>query len=287
MTGADGEVSGESDLGVARTTAARAPMFPVCDLQSSRRRDDSGNPSEETKMSQQGNQRGFANLDPEQLREISSAGGRAAHANGSAHEWSSEEAREAGQRGGRAAHHHDRAAFHYETAAHHHSRAATHHGSGSQQQARLHAEAAHGHEQRGRRHGDEAHRHASQLPERDEQGRFLPREDAEGRRDDRNRDDRNRNDQGRFESSGRGRNDDSRERDERGRFESRSGYSDDRSRDERDERGRFESAGSGRGFQERERDDRGRYEPADEGERMNRDDGRRGRENVRGNNTMS
>jgi general stress protein YciG len=44
--------------------------------------------------------RGFASMDPQRQREIASAGGRAAHRQGVAHEWSSEEAREAGRKGG-------------------------------------------------------------------------------------------------------------------------------------------------------------------------------------------
>ena len=41
--------------------------------------------------------RGFASMDPQRQREIASAGGRAAHASGNAHEFTSEEAREAGK----------------------------------------------------------------------------------------------------------------------------------------------------------------------------------------------
>lgn len=41
--------------------------------------------------------RGFASMDPEQQREIAAEGGRAAHASGNAHEFTSEEAREAGK----------------------------------------------------------------------------------------------------------------------------------------------------------------------------------------------
>ena len=41
--------------------------------------------------------RGFASMDPERVREIASKGGRAAHASGNAHEFTSEEAREAGR----------------------------------------------------------------------------------------------------------------------------------------------------------------------------------------------
>ncbi len=40
--------------------------------------------------------RGFASMDPQRQREIASAGGRAAHASGNAHEFTSEEARRAG-----------------------------------------------------------------------------------------------------------------------------------------------------------------------------------------------
>jgi general stress protein YciG len=46
--------------------------------------------------------RGFASMDPEQQREIASKGGRAAHEQGTAHEFTPEEAREAGSKGGRA-----------------------------------------------------------------------------------------------------------------------------------------------------------------------------------------
>ncbi len=47
-------------------------------------------------------QRGFAAMDDEQQREIASKGGRAAHAKGTAHEFTPEEAREAGRKGGEA-----------------------------------------------------------------------------------------------------------------------------------------------------------------------------------------
>ena len=48
--------------------------------------------------------RGFASMDPTKQREIARKGGRAAHVQGTAHEWSSEEAREAGRKGGLASH---------------------------------------------------------------------------------------------------------------------------------------------------------------------------------------
>ena len=44
--------------------------------------------------------RGFAAMNPERQRRIASEGGRAAHKQGVAHEWSSEEARAAGRKGG-------------------------------------------------------------------------------------------------------------------------------------------------------------------------------------------
>lgn len=39
-------------------------------------------------------------MSPDKQREIASKGGRAAHAKGTAHEWSSAEARDAGRKGG-------------------------------------------------------------------------------------------------------------------------------------------------------------------------------------------
>lgn len=44
--------------------------------------------------------RGFASMDPEKQRQIASKGGRAAHAKGTAHEFTSEEAAAAGRKGG-------------------------------------------------------------------------------------------------------------------------------------------------------------------------------------------
>lgn len=44
---------------------------------------------------------GFAAMDPERLREIAREGGLAAHAEGKAHQFTSEEARRAGKKGGR------------------------------------------------------------------------------------------------------------------------------------------------------------------------------------------
>ena len=44
--------------------------------------------------------RGFAAMSPERQRQIASEGGRAAHRQGVAHEWNTEEARKAGRKGG-------------------------------------------------------------------------------------------------------------------------------------------------------------------------------------------
>src|SRR2546421_11665772 len=46
--------------------------------------------------------RGFASMDSSKQREIASKGGRAAHAKGTAHEFTSDEARLAGRKGGEA-----------------------------------------------------------------------------------------------------------------------------------------------------------------------------------------
>ena len=48
--------------------------------------------------------RGFASMDPQKQRAIASEGGRAAHRQGVAHEWNSDEAREAGRKGGQNSH---------------------------------------------------------------------------------------------------------------------------------------------------------------------------------------
>jgi general stress protein YciG len=48
--------------------------------------------------------RGFAAMDKEKQRAIASKGGKAAHARGTAHEFTPEEARAAGRKGGQAAH---------------------------------------------------------------------------------------------------------------------------------------------------------------------------------------
>jgi uncharacterized protein len=56
-----------------------------------------------TNSSRQKMKRGFAVMDPVQVRELARRGGVAAHATGRAHEFTSEEARAAGRKGGIAA----------------------------------------------------------------------------------------------------------------------------------------------------------------------------------------
>ncbi len=57
---------------------------------------------ENERQEQQKSRRGFAAMSAERQREIASQGGRAAHQQGVAHEWSTEEARAAGKKGGQA-----------------------------------------------------------------------------------------------------------------------------------------------------------------------------------------
>jgi uncharacterized protein len=60
----------------------------------------SENRNQEGTQGTQKSRRGFAAMDPERQRQIASEGGRAAHRQGVAHEWSTEEARAAGRKGG-------------------------------------------------------------------------------------------------------------------------------------------------------------------------------------------
>lgn len=48
--------------------------------------------------------RGFASMTPEKRREIAMKGGKAAHAKGTAHQWTREEAQAAGRKGGSVKH---------------------------------------------------------------------------------------------------------------------------------------------------------------------------------------
>jgi general stress protein YciG len=60
------------------------------------------NDQESTSASAPRSSRGFASMNPERQRQIASEGGKAAHARGKAHKFTSEEAREAGRKGGQA-----------------------------------------------------------------------------------------------------------------------------------------------------------------------------------------
>lgn len=57
---------------------------------------------DEGRKNQQKAKRGFAAMSAERQRQIASQGGRAAHQQGVAHEWSTEEAKAAGKKGGQA-----------------------------------------------------------------------------------------------------------------------------------------------------------------------------------------
>jgi general stress protein YciG len=57
-------------------------------------------PTSITTNDDKGKHRGFASMDREKQREIASKGGKAAHAQGRAHEFSTDEARAAGRKGG-------------------------------------------------------------------------------------------------------------------------------------------------------------------------------------------
>jgi hypothetical protein len=51
-------------------------------------------------MTEEKQRRGFASMDPKLQRAIASRGGKAAHEQGTAHQWDSKEARAAGRKGG-------------------------------------------------------------------------------------------------------------------------------------------------------------------------------------------
>jgi len=55
-------------------------------------------------VSEEKKRKGFAAMDPKIVRSIASKGGKASHAAGTAHEFTSEEAKIAGRKGGHAAH---------------------------------------------------------------------------------------------------------------------------------------------------------------------------------------
>jgi general stress protein YciG len=62
------------------------------------------NPTEKEYIMVEKSKRGFAIMDVNKRRDIASKGGKAAHAKGTAHEFTPEEARAAGRKGGQAAH---------------------------------------------------------------------------------------------------------------------------------------------------------------------------------------
>jgi len=64
--------------------------------QSDDQQSQSGGRQSNSQSGSSGDGRGFASMDPDRQREIAAEGGRAAHASGHAHEFTSEEAREAG-----------------------------------------------------------------------------------------------------------------------------------------------------------------------------------------------
>ena len=55
-------------------------------------------------MTEEKKKRGFAAMDPKLVAELARRGGKAAHAAGTAHEFTAEEARENGRKGGIASH---------------------------------------------------------------------------------------------------------------------------------------------------------------------------------------
>ena len=61
-----------------------------------------GQGGQQAQGGQRRSNRGFASMDPSRQKEIASKGGKAAHAKGTAHEWTPDEARQAGRKGGEA-----------------------------------------------------------------------------------------------------------------------------------------------------------------------------------------
>ena len=143
--------------------------------------------------------RGFAGMPSQERRRLAAMGGRASHESGHGHEWSTDEAREYGRQGGLASHHHERAAFHHETAAHHHQRAASHRATGNHSRANLHAESAYDHERRAGDHAEQAFHHG-RAREQDERDASSDRQTSSDR-DREVSNDRDRDAQGRFQSS--------------------------------------------------------------------------------------
>ena len=73
---------------------------PSSDLTNATENAENATPTEERRP----RRRGFAAMDSDRVKEIASKGGKAAHAAGTAHQFSSDEARNAGRKGGMAPH---------------------------------------------------------------------------------------------------------------------------------------------------------------------------------------
>ena len=83
----DAQTDGAGTNGATTTEAAPTPATPSATTEERRPR-----------------RRGFAAMDRDRVKEIASKGGKAAHAAGTAHQFSSDEARVAGRKGGMAPH---------------------------------------------------------------------------------------------------------------------------------------------------------------------------------------
>src|SRR5438045_9375408 len=96
--GENGMAARRSCSAVAQNVKRLHPPFavPCSSTQSAK-----SNPKEINPMANT-SKRGFASMDPAKQREIASKGGRAAHAKGTAHEFTADEARLAGRKGGHA-----------------------------------------------------------------------------------------------------------------------------------------------------------------------------------------
>jgi general stress protein YciG len=79
-------------------------MNPVLDTNADSTHEASEAPKAEATPSKPRRPRGFAAMDRSKVSEIASKGGKAAHAAGTAHQFSSDEARNAGKKGGVAPH---------------------------------------------------------------------------------------------------------------------------------------------------------------------------------------
>ena len=83
-----------------RSSGSRARSRETSTTRSKRSRSRSSRPRRASRASSNG--RGFAGMTDQRQRAIAAEGGRAAHEQGTAHEFSSAEARQAGQKGGEA-----------------------------------------------------------------------------------------------------------------------------------------------------------------------------------------